>query len=394
MIVRKTLPEESQRVNELFAICFEQSYGNCPIDPENDHAAHWAAFHDDGEMMSTLTISDFAIHFDGHCCPMGGVGGVATLPEFRRRGGIRACFEAALPDLYTLGYDFSYLYPFSTTYYRKFGYECCVQKFEWAVNLGLLNPPKADGTFCLAEKHRPLTDAIRAVDTIWEQCFNMMVQHCDEHYQWTNDPEPAVTQEFTYVWFDAENTPKGYTTFRLANEHEGRNLVCSRFCFVDKEGFAGLMQLFKSLSSDHTYVKFQTPALLALQYLLPEWSLGAVKWSLLPNGGMVRVINVQNVLKKARYLGSGRCTLEIKDPQISENTGRFTVTFADGKAQSVDRTCEDADATMPVATFSALISGVCDWSEAKHTFSSLEIHRDGGLAQMFYRKPLMICDYF
>lgn len=394
MIVRKTVPEESHRVNELFAICFEQPYQNCPIDPENDHASHWAAFDDGGEMMSTFTISDFSIYFDDHCCRMGGIGGVATLPEFRRRGGIRACFEAALPDMYALGYDFSYLYPFSTSYYRKFGYESCVQKFAWAVNLGLLNPPKVEGTFRLAEKHRPLTGAIRAVDRALEQHFNMMVQHRDEDYQWANDADPAVKQEFTYLWFDPEDTPKAYTTFKLASESDGRNLICSRFCFVDKDGFAGLLHLFKSLASDHTYVKFTTPALPALQYLMPEWSLGAVTWSLLSNAGMVRVINVENVLKKARYLGSGRCTLEIHDPQIQENTGRFAVTFADGKAQSVERTREDADAAMGISAFSALIAGVCDWNEAKRTLPGLETHREGHLPQVFYRKPLMICDYF
>ena len=36
MIVRKTALEEARRVNELFAICFEMPYTNCPADPEKD----------------------------------------------------------------------------------------------------------------------------------------------------------------------------------------------------------------------------------------------------------------------------------------------------------------------------------------------------------------------
>ena len=91
-------------------------------------------------MMSTFTVSDFTVQFDGSPCQLGGIGGVATLPQYRRRGGIRACFREALPDMYGSGYDFSYLYPFSTAYYRKFGYENCVQKYVfgfeefWAAN--------------------------------------------------------------------------------------------------------------------------------------------------------------------------------------------------------------------------------------------------------------------
>ena len=41
MIVRKTALEEARRVNELFAICFEMPYTNCPADPEKDDATHW-----------------------------------------------------------------------------------------------------------------------------------------------------------------------------------------------------------------------------------------------------------------------------------------------------------------------------------------------------------------
>ena len=125
MIVRKTGPEEARRVNELFALAFETAAEKGPADPENDRICHWAAFTEGGEMMSTLSVTDFEVNFDGQRCKMGGVGGVATPPQFRRRGGIRACFTRALPELYRAGYDFSYLFPFSTAYYRQFGYESC-----------------------------------------------------------------------------------------------------------------------------------------------------------------------------------------------------------------------------------------------------------------------------
>ena len=394
MLIRKTHPEEYRRVNELFAICFEMPYQNCPIDPENDTATHWAAYNDAGKMMSTFTISDYTIGFDGHNCLMGGIGGVATLPEYRRQGGIRACFEAALPDMYARGYDFSYLYPFSTAYYRQFGYECCVQKMKWVVNLGLLKVPKTAGTVYLAEKGNPMTDAIQSVDQVIEKRFNMMVQHQDSDYKWCAEVDPAVKQEFTYVWFDAENIPHAYTTFKLANEPDGRNLVCSRFFFTNQDGFWGLMGLFKSLAADHLYLKFDTPVLPSLQYLMPEWSLGAASWNLQASAGMVRVVNVMNILKKARYLGSGHVTLEIHDPQIRENNGRYAVTFSNGSAESVELTEAPADAVMDIPAFSALISGVCDWDDAKHTFRGLEVCRDDQFRQIFYRKPLMICDYF
>lgn len=392
-MIRKLLPEELTRAGELFAIAFEQPMERRPREPEDGRSQQWAAF-DGAEMMSTLTVTDFSVLFDGHACKMGGIGGVATLPQYRRRGGIRGCFQAMLPDLYANGYDFSYLYPFSTGYYRKFGYECCVQKYRVCVHLGLLTPPETGGALRLAEPGSPLTGSIRAVDAAWEARYNMMVQHREEDYKWTEKLDPAVKQEFTYVYFSAEGTPKAYTTFTKADQSDGRNLTCSRFCFVDREGFAGLMGLFKSLSSDHTLVKFMLPASAAMQYLMPEWSMGAASWSVQP-AGMVRAVNAESVLKKARYAGDGSVVLRIADPQIEENNRSFAVRFSENRAVSVEETREPPDAVLSIPAFSALISGVCDLPEAAEWMNGLEVRRQADvLSRVFYRKPLMIVDYF
>lgn len=82
------------------------------------------------------------------------------------------------------------------------------------------------------------------------------------------------------------------------------------------------MRLYKSLSSDHRFVKFSTPANPAMQYFMPEWSLGAVSWSV-QSAGMVRVVNVKSVLGKARYIGSGSVCVVVQDSQIPQNNDTF-----------------------------------------------------------------------
>lgn len=65
------------RADELFAIAFEQPMERRPMEPESSRFHRWAAFDDaTGEMMSTLTVTDFFVRFDGNACKMGGVGGV------------------------------------------------------------------------------------------------------------------------------------------------------------------------------------------------------------------------------------------------------------------------------------------------------------------------------
>lgn len=395
MIIRKTRPEEVLRTKELFAIAFEQPIAQDAATQSDDEGiCRWSAF-DDGteEMMSTFTVTDFTVHFDGYACKMGGIGGVATLPQYRRRGGIRGCFQAALPDMYASGYDFSYLYPFSTAYYRQFGYECCVRKLSVSVRLDLLAPQKFSGTIRLAEPRDPMTEAIRTVDACWERKYNMMVQHRLEDYGWTEKQDPAIRQEFTYVCFASDGRPRAYTSFTKEDQSDGRNLVCSRLCFADREGFSGLMSLFKSLSADHAIVKFSLPVAETMQYLFPEWSMGAAVCSLQPTG-MVRVVNAKDVLKKAAYAGSGSTVLRIRDPQIPENDRIFAIRFSQGKAVSVEEAQGEADAVLSIAAFSALITGACDFRDAVEWMDGLEVRRPEALPQVFYRKPLMITDYF
>ena len=391
MTVRPTTPAENARAAELFAIDFRMAMPPGTVAPGGEPGKRrWAAFDEDGEMMASLLLTDYTVHFDGHCSPMAAFGGVNTLPPYRRSGSIRRCFEEILPQLYAEGCEFSYLYPFSTGYYLQFGYERCVQLIRAKVDLLQLKLPKPSGYFRLAEQRNPLLAAVQAVDQVWEQRFNMMVCREEAHYRWLLASDPAVKQEFTYVWFADDRTPKAYTTFRVTDQ---QNLDCSRFVFADREGFLGLLQIFKSLSADHRYVTFRMPMMSAVQYLLPEWNLGAVQWSLQPHG-MVRVIHAQRVLEKAKYLGSGAAVLEIQDPLFPENNGRFAVSFADGKATEVARTDAAADVVLSIGAFSALITGVWDMADTPW-LEGIEIRNPAApLSQIFYKKPLMITDPF
>ena len=229
---------------------------------------------------------------------------------------------------------------------------------------------------------------------MWEQTYNMAVCHGEKDYAWVTKADPAVKQQFLYVCFDGEKRPLAYTQFHLENQADGRNLVCSRFCFRNRTGFDGLMNLFKGFSADHRFLKFQLPEDSAMAYLLPEWSMGAACWSTAPSG-MVRAVNARRVLEKAAYRGSGRVCLELLDGQIPENNGTFAVTFENGRVVRVEKTEEKADVTLGINAFSALICGTSDWRDAVQWMPDVTLHRENPeLEGVFYRKKLWIGDYF
>lgn len=212
MEVRLTKPEELDRVRELFALAFRIPMKR-DAEQEPDEALHWAAFDGDGQMMSAITVPTYQMWFDGQPVRLGGIGGVSTLPQYRRRGGIRACFEALLPELYRREYDFSYLYPFSTAFYRKFGYECCVQKQLVTVDLRLLRTSYFEDTYRLAEPGRDLSEDVWAVDQAWYRAYNMSVLHGRSDYRWVTGLDPAAGDKYLYVWYD-NGAPSAYVRFQ------------------------------------------------------------------------------------------------------------------------------------------------------------------------------------
>ncbi len=408
MIVRKVRSSEIKRVQELSAIAFEYSMDNSKTpeqlfdekvsNPQSRLDANWqcqwGAFEDDGTtLMSGFAVIPYTVHFDGHPAAMAGIGGVATLPPYRRRGGVRACFEAALPDMYANGCIFSYLYPFSTAYYRKFGYELCYRRQRYKLLLDKIPSVPLLGRCHLVEQENPMLGDIRQVYQAWQNRYNMMVIAEDFEFAWVCKSNPFQDQRYTYIYKAQDGQPKAYTTFQKVDDPDGRNLRCSRFFFIDVEGFYGLMNLLVSLAADHRFVIFDAPMDQEILPLLPEWSLGAGQCEM-ESWGMARVVNVEQALRMATARGEGSLVLAISDPQIPQNNGRFEVTFAQGVENRVEKTHKEPDVTMTIQEFSRLILGVYE-IESLPFLAAVAVHTDPRrLSPLFYRKPICITEYF
>lgn len=409
MIVRKIKPEEFQRTNELFGISFEFEVDNSktgeeklrelselPFKGRHDiyFAERWAAFEDDDKtMMSFIVTTPYDMNFDGNICKMTGIGGVSTLPQYRRHGGIRACFEASLKSMYKEGYDFSYLYPFSTGYYGKFGYELCDEVTHYFVNLRSIKPFDIGGGCCIVEHGSHLED-IKKVYNDYKQGYNLMCEREDCDYKWAVEANPAKTREYIYVYKNAEGEAKGVISFTKEKREDNRfDMRCKRFYFSDTEGFKGLLNFSLAFSSYYEHIIFILPQNLNITSFIPEWALYSYKRESYFNG-MVRVVNVESVLSKAKYQGSGSLVIAVSDKQIAENDGTFKVTFKDGKATEVTRVSEPCDIELDIRDFSRFIIGTHDVN-AMRFVERVKINGDlEKISKVFYNKPHFIADYF
>lgn len=408
MIIRKIKPEELKRTLELFAIAFEFSdditksagevYEETVRNPKSREDAfwgeRWAAFEDDDHTMMCYFIDQpFPVQFDGSIYTMTGIGGVATLPQYRRRGGIRGCFEAALPDMYENGVTFSCLYPFSTAYYRKFGYEMGCECLQYHVRLNSMKHFEVGGHSSLVEPGHLMLEEIMQVYRVWQNKYNMMVANEDYEFAWVGKSNPVKDQIFTYVYQSTDGEPMGYLSVKQSMEPDGRNLRCTRFCFTCLEGLKGLLNILIALGSDHAYATLEVPGDCDLTLIFPEWAGAVTLKRYWPS--MVRVINVEKVLSGARYKGDGSLTVGITDGQIPQNNGAFTVAFQDGRAVSVEKDASRSpDITMGINEFSRLIIGTCDSASLPFMENVTVRSASSCIDQVFYKKPNLITEYF
>lgn len=417
MIVRKIKPEELKRTKELFATAFEFTYDNkdsamkvyedtvsSPKSREDDTPLNkYAAFEDDDKtMMSCLSVNSYEMNFDGNLTKMAGIGGVSSLPQYRRRGGIRGCFEKMLADLYEEKVDFSYLYPFSSVYYRKFGFEmgCFGKQCNYLLSM-IPSFDLKDGYFVLVDesnREEVLPDVRKLYET-WKAQYNGMIHNEKHEYAFVTEANPYKQQEFTYLYYRSNGKLAAYFTIHKEKRDEGQVVVCSRLVYAGKEGLQGFLSLVKTMASDHVRVLFTIPACESMECLVKEWSLGAFSQSLLPLG-MVRVVNVESVLKKAAYRGTGQLILGIKDAVLPQNNGNYWIRFTNGTLNVIERMPQDQmpQIRMDISDFShGIFRG---FAEGEITdYDSIEVQdqkviQNEVIDQIFYPKKNFIMEYF
>jgi predicted acetyltransferase len=110
-----------------------------------------------------VTGIKYNIAFEGQAVPMCGIGGVATLPEYRRQGAIRAIMDRLLHQEREEGTVFSYLYPFSFQFYAKFGYGPGCRRFRVELPAGdLCTLPGRGQIRHYRPEDRPVVESIYA----------------------------------------------------------------------------------------------------------------------------------------------------------------------------------------------------------------------------------------
>ena len=401
MEIKRLATEDMLQLKKIHTIVYNQRKDytkeeNQQYDPM-EHPAHWACgVFNNGKLLAGMYEVDYLMRFDGHSVKMSGISGVGTLPEARKGGYVRQIFEKLLPEALENGVVFSNLSPFSHDFYRKFGYEVACARNKISIptrNLSKIKPSgefvhilPEDDTSLLAEVHSAYIENIN---------HGIHRDYWPDNRAWKSftDSDPYTTGTYLYLWKDETGKARSYIKYQDVEEDGSHNMSVTELAFIDKKGLYGALGLVGGLSAQFESFKWLMPTFIdPCDFSGDAWS---VEQNIIPRD-MTRIVNVKTALELMRRPSfDGEYIVEVKDENISANSGKYLVEFGP-HGSKVSSTSRDADISCDIRILSQLVTGYRSLENALYSRQEgLEIHGNmETLKSVFTLRPQHITEYF
>ena len=129
MSIMLATEKDHDEIIKVMATCFNWNVENMLKErkdiPINNHEQFFVYKNENNEIESLLSVVSFDAFYEGSVVKYGGIAGVSTLPQYRKKGNIRKIMENAIEYMYQNNMIISGLGPFKFEFYRQFGYEWC-----------------------------------------------------------------------------------------------------------------------------------------------------------------------------------------------------------------------------------------------------------------------------
>ena len=302
---------------------------------------------DDGKLVSKLSIRPFDIWIDNQKIKMGGIAGVATYPEYRRKGYVKELMKQSLIEMRESGQIISVLHPFSYYFYRKYGWELFSDfSVIHLTKSDLISSENVSGyvkRFSASSYNEYIEDIENIYDKYAQKYIGMLVRERN----WWKD---TVIKDFhTAIYYNQMNEPLGYLIYNVQNSkmfvkvfiplnHEARKGMWNFICQHDS--------MLKELE---IWAEVNDPLLFTI--INPKVKVEQIAFP------MARIVDVSAFLQIYPFNWQGsecQITLNIIDEYAPWNNGTYTVIPGETGNTIVDSS-EKEGLTMSINTLSTLM---------------------------------------
>jgi len=281
-------------------------------------------YYENGKLAAKLTLLPLTIHIGGKKFAMGGIGGVATWPEYRRNGYVGKLLSHSLELMRERGQTISTLAPFSFPFYRKYGYEAYVDFKQYEIETRLL--PQDRDVPGRAERNRDIP-LLNDIYEAYAGKYNGMLVRTAEW--WENRVLSANLT--SVVWYDDDGKAYGYMLYDVKN----RVMSIREIVFLNEKARRGLLRFIANHDSMMDKVQLKAPVDDKLSYILTD---PRIKTEMVPYF-MARIVDVEAFLKLYEFMPGPVDTwvLRVEDRTAEWNNGWYQVTVDEEGKASVER---------------------------------------------------------
>ncbi|MEF8790012.1 MAG: GNAT family N-acetyltransferase [Haloarculaceae archaeon] len=305
---------------------------------------------------------DFRARLRGEYHRLGGVTTVATPPEHRRRGYVRDLLGRMLDELRTEGVEFSALWPFKRSFYRRLGWETGSRYIRVEAPPEQLRSAAAEpaGEFRATEagEWARLVPVLEAHDAGRDL-------HLDRTEAWWRRRifEGWGDEPYVYRW-EADGEPRAYLTYVIEedDDREGRTLGVREAAWADHRARRQLWRFLGDHDSQVGTVRLVAPFDPAFPLLETVDDPSSVTVEV-EAGHMIRLNDVAAGLSSLAYPSGGadEVRVGVDDPLVGANDRTFALTVEEGRADCLAVEA-DPDVSLGVGRLSQLAVGYRDAS--------------------------------
>jgi predicted acetyltransferase len=311
---------------------------------------------DGGSLVGSARYHVMRQWWQGRSMPMAAVAGVKVAPEQRGRGVGTAMMTRLLADIADRGYPLSVLYPSTAPLYRSLGWEVAGHQYEAVVPARsvatLISPDdvvRADKLPAVPVRRATPDDgaAIVAVEGLVHASLRCCGPNTREPWEWRGwlaDPE-----HFVYLADD------GFLSYRWANGHD--ELAVDELLAASAATTRALWQVLASHASMASTVRARLGPDDPVPWLIRE---ADVKVRLVYDW-MLRVVDAPAAIGARGFPAgvSASVQLDLADPVLPANAGRWRLEVADGRGslQRADSEPGPAAIRLGARGFAALFAG-------------------------------------
>lgn len=302
----------------------------------------WGEFENE-DLLSKLHILSLEINIENQRFPMGGIAGVATWPEHRRKGSVTRLLHQALLSMKEKGQTISLLHPFNIQFYRRFGWELSASVNKYTLEKSdLVRYADLPGTVSRLKKE----DGNALLNLVYEEWFhtyNHLLVRTDD---WWNNH--VFTEGYDRIIYkDKEGTPKGYLCCKVSE----RSMDVQEFIYLSEDARRALWNFICQHDSMVDKVKIIAPANDQLPYLISNPRIHQEHYPYF----MARIVDVEGFLKQYPFKPYNQAMkISITDEKADWNNGTYSI-----KENEITRETESDKETlsMDIQTLTAALLG-------------------------------------